>query len=440
MAFITFVTPYKPIICGIADYTDFLVRESLPGTCDVLSFNLANYGVPLHNAPTSLACPVWYGIPGRDNFSASSILEGLRPHEDHVLWFQHEFSIWQDSARFVDMLRDLDQIKVVSPHSLHFQNSETLYGLRRQGYSFLRLLLPHTDAITVFSDGAYQTITRAFPEYSDKVYVIRHGTHLYPRIARMSRGKAKARLHEYLVGESELDQAIKDDLRQQRVFLDPDTIVMGTAGFITASKGIEILYHARDLLQQMLPRRKITAVHVGVLREKDNSTDRKFTAGLRAKCNSPGQFLLETYLPEDILPLLLRALDIYFYWPSDCTQSGILSYALGAGATIVCRDMEGVGETVKMAGGLAYVDFEQAIAYLKELILHPKLMNEMSERVVKYAEGFSWRDQASQHFELAERLCQPSVRRLFRTLPLAATSDASEKPPPILSGETSHAA
>jgi hypothetical protein len=102
--------------------------------------------------------------------------------------------------------------------------------------------------------------------------------------------------------------------------------------------------------------------------------------------------------------------------------------------------MEGVGETVKMAGGLAYVDFEQAIAGLKELILHPKLMNDMSERAVKYAEGFSWRNQASQHFELAERLCQPSVQRLLQTLPLAAVSDASKKSPPTLSGKTSHAA
>jgi len=270
--------------------------------------------------------------------------------------------------------------------------------------------------------------------------MLRHGIHLYPEIARMSREKAKARIHEYLVGESGLDQASKDDLRQQRVFLDSNTIVMGTAGFITASKGIELLYHAHDLLQQMLPRRKVAAVHVGFLRETDNSADSKFTAELRTKHNSPGQFLLESYLPEDMLPLLLRALDIYFYWPSDCTQSGILAHALGAGATIACRDMEGVGETVKMAGGLAYADFEQAITGLEELILHPKLRNEMSERAVKYAEEFSWKNQASQHFELAERLCQPYVQRLVRTLPLVTVSDASRKPPPMLSDKTSHAA
>ena len=436
MAFITFVTSYKPIICGIADYADFLVRESPPGTCDVLSFDPANYGVPLYNNPSPLVCRVWYGILSRNDFSASAILEGFRPHEGQVLWFQHEFGIWQDNAKFVNMLRDLDQIKVVSLHSLHFQSSETTYGLLRHEYSFLRLLLPHTDAITVFSDGVYQAVTQAFPEHRDRVHMLRHGIHLYPVIASMSKAEAKMRIHEYLVGESGLDQACKDSLRQQRVFLDPDVIVMGTVGFITTSKGIEVLYRAQDLLQQMLPRRRIVAVHAGVLREVDNSGDSKYTAKLRASHNSPGQFFLETYLPEDVLPILLRALDIYFYWPSDCTQSGVLAHALGAGATIACRDMEGVGETVKMAGGLACVGFEQAIAGLKELVPHPELRNEMSERAVRYAEEFSWENQASQHFELAERLCRSRVQRLLPALPPGTHTDATEKPTLTASDKT----
>jgi glycosyltransferase involved in cell wall biosynthesis len=225
-----------------------------------------------------------------------------------------------------------------------------------------------------------------------------------------------------------LDQAYKDILKQQRVFLDADTFVIGTTGFITASKGIELLYRAQDLLQQMLPQRRIVAVHCGALREADRSVDSKYAAELRTNHNSPGQFFLETYLPEDILPILLRALDIYFYWPSDCTQSGILAHALGAGATIASRDMEGVGETVKMAGGSAYVDFKQAIAGLKELVLNPKLRNEMSKRAVICAEEFSWRNQALDHFKLAERLCHSSVQRLLPTLPLGTHIDATGKP------------
>ncbi len=418
MAFITFITPYKPIICGIADYAGFITRESPPGRWNVLSFNLDNYGVPLSADRAPLTDPVWYGIPGREDFSASSILAGLRPEKDQVLWFQHEFGIWRDNARFVNMLRALNNIKVVTLHSLHFQSSETPYGLRSQEYSFLHLLLPYTDAITVFSDGVYKAVTRAFPQYSDKVHVLWHGTHLYPEVARMSRAEAKARIHDYLVGESSLNQASKDNLRQQRVLLDPETVVIGEAGFISASKGIELLYHARNALRLMLPRRKIAAVYVGVLRQVDAINDSECAAELRTRYNGAGEFFLETYLPGDMLPVLLRALDIYFYWPSDCTQSGIVAHALGAGATIACRDLEAVGETVRMASGLTSADFAHLIARTKELILDPRLRNEMAERAVGYAEGFSWRNQALKHFELAEQLCRSRrVPRLVTNTP-----------------------
>ena len=440
MASIHFVGPYKPIMCGIADYTSFITRKSPVGRWGVLSFDLEKYGVPLTADRELTTGCVWYGIPDRRSFSASVIQDRLNElatkKEDSVLWFQHEFGIWPDNAKFVDMLRDLDQIKVVSLHTLHFQSSETTCGLRRQEYLFLRLLLPHTDAITVFSDGVYQAVTQAFPEHRDKVHVLRHGIHLNPIIARMSRAEAKVRIHEYLVGESGLDQACKDSLRQQRVFLDPDTFLMGTTGFITASKGIELLYRAQDLLQQVLPRKRIVAVHAGVLRVVDNSGDNKYAAKLRTSHNSSGQFFLETYLPEDVLPILLRALDTYFYWPSDCTQSGILAHALGAGATIACRDMEGVGETVKMAGGLAFMNFELAIAGLKELALNPKLRNEMTERAVMHAEEFSWRNQALKHFELAERLCHSRVQRLLPTLPLGIHTDAIGEPALAVSEKT----
>jgi len=381
---------------------------------------LADYGVPLNDDLALPTTSVWYGIPSRDDFSASSILEVLGPNEDQVIWFQHEFGIWRDNARFVKMLRDLNETKVVTLHSLHFQSSETPYGLCRKESSFLQFLLPNTDAITVFSDGVYRAVTQAFPEYIDKVHVLKHGTHLYPGVARMSRAEAKARIHGYLIGESGLDEASKGNLRQQRVFLDPDTMIIGGAGFIHASKGADLIYQARNELQQMLPRKKIAAVYVGFLRQVDISRDREYAAELRANHNSADEFFLETYLPEDMLPLLLRAFDVYFYWPSDCTQSGIMAHALGAGATIACRDIEGVGETVRMAGGLTYADFGQLIYGVKQLMLNSGLRDELSARAVRYAEEFSWRNQALKHFELAELLCRLRVRRLVPTshLPL----------------------
>ena len=420
MAFITFVTPYRPSICGIADYAQFVTRESPRGGWDVLSFNLESYGVRLSNDWGPFTEPVQYSIPSREDYSARTIREGLWPQEGQVLWFQHEFGIWRDDAKFVGMLRDLDLTKVGSLHTLHFQSCETPYGLRRHEYSFLRSLLPHMDAITVFSDGVYNAVTQAFPQYGDRVQVLRHGTHTYPEVASMTRQDAKVRMHEYLVGDSGLDEVSKHNLRNRSVLIDPDTILIGGAGFVTASKGIGPLFHVRDVLQQMLPETKIAAVYVGSLREPDNRVDGRYAAELRTRHNSAGKFFLETYLPRDMLPVILRALDVYFYWPSDCTQSGIVAHALGAGATIACRDMEGVGETVKMAGGLTSKNLGNLTAGIRELVLNPGLRNEISQRAFSYAEEFSWRNQALKHFELAEQLLRSKrLERLPTGPPLA---------------------
>jgi glycosyltransferase involved in cell wall biosynthesis len=404
VAFISFVSTYRPIICGIADYTEFLTRESPTANWEVLSFNTENFGAPLRNDNTVPGYPVFYTIPGRNDYSATDILEVSRSCLDQVVWFQHEFGIWRDNIRFVDMMKDIDRPKIVSLHSLHFQSTETVYGLTKNEYSFLRMLMPEVDAITVFSDGVFKAVTSAFPGYRNKVYVMWHGTHVYPAMAEMSRAEAKARIFQYLAYESDLDERYKENLKQSRVFLDSDTVVIGGTGFVSANKGIELLYKTHGILQHVIPGAKIAAVYVGCVRETDRTIDSLCASELRAKYNQAGQLYLQTYLPADIMPLFLRALDIYFYWPHDCTQSGIIAHALGAGATIACRDMEGVGETVRRAGGLTSADYGELVAGIKELVENPLLREKISARAVDYANRLSWGNQALRHFELAEHL------------------------------------
>ena len=151
-------------------------------------------------------------------------------------------------------------------------------------------------------------------------------------------------------------------------------------------------------------------------REAGSSIDARAATDLKAKYNGPGQFFIETYLPRDMLAALLRALDIYFYWPGDCTQSGIIAHALGAGATIACRDMEGVGETVKMAGGLTSANFEELILKMRQIIVDPGLRMDIAGSALRYADEFSWNNQLLRHLELAEDLCPSGARRLTDTV------------------------
>ena len=108
MASICFVGPYKPIMCGIADYTSFLARRLPLGKWAALSFDPERHGAPLTGdvAPPN---QVWYGIPGRTEFSASTLRDGLRElglgHNETVLWVQHEFGLWPNHQKLWPMPR-----------------------------------------------------------------------------------------------------------------------------------------------------------------------------------------------------------------------------------------------------------------------------------------------------------------------------------------------
>jgi len=403
MASIYFVGTYKPIMCGIADYTSFITRESPVGRWGVLSFNLEKYGAPLITDDGVATDRVWYGIPSRHEFSAAVIKEGLKKlgtkNEDAILWFQHEDRIWPDSQNFVDMLKGLDMPKVVTFHSLHFQSSETPSGLRKYQYELLRTVLPHVEAITIFSYGVYWAVISAFPEYCTKVYIIKHGIHLYPEVSSLSRQEAKDKLNGFLLCESGLDRETKKALHKQRIFLDADTVVIGQTGFLRTQKQSAILYLIRDNLQKTIPRKRIAAVRIGSLRDNSHTI---YVEQLRKGQNGRDKLLLETWLPHNMLPLAQRAFDINFHWPSECSQSGVLAHALGAGAVVAGRDLEGIGETLKEAGQLVDKDLRQLVMKIENLILNPELRERIEDEALRYAAEFSWENQARRHYELAE--------------------------------------
>jgi hypothetical protein len=229
----------------------------------------------------------------------------------------------------------------------------------------------------------------------------------------MSRQQAKAALNDYLLHESDLDADTKQALLQERVFLDEDTVIMGQTGFLHPIKGSEFLFPCRDALQALVPDRRVVAVRIGVARQEAQASH---AARLRTMPNRRDKFLLEVWLPHAVLPLAQRAFDFNFYWPSDCTQSGVLSHALGAGAVIAGRDLEGVGETLKEAGALCDSEQSRLLLKMRDIIVDPALGEEVEQRAAEYAASYSWEKQAARHREL--------VQHLLPTLPVPATSHA----------------
>ena len=421
---IYFVGTYPPIMCGIATYTSYLTRESPQNQWHVLSFDLEKYGAPLTNGRKSKAEPVWYGISGHHDYCARDILKGMQElgHEnidDAVLWFQHEAAIWSNPRRFVAMLKQIQMPKVVTLHTLHFQSKETPSGLREYQYDLLQNMLPHVDAITVFSYGVYWAIISAFPEHCTKVFVLKHGIHSYPEISQLSKKEAKEKLYDFLLYESKLDQGNKEALHQHRIFTDPNIAVIGQTGFLCPLKKSESLYIVRKKLQKMIPHKQIAAIRIGRPREESHKT---YARKLHSNLNDSNDFLLDTWLPDDMMALAQRAFDINFYWPRECTQSGIMAHALGAGAIIAGRDMEGLGETLRGAGEIVDTDLESLIDKIRKAILNPELCSKIEGNALNYAEEFSWKNQVRRHYALTEsiRPAREDLSETFEMDPLIA--------------------
>ncbi len=405
MITVCFVGTYPPIMCGIADYTHYIARNGPLGEWRVISFALdedtpvsAHQGKPY--VPES-----WHGIPGSEDLTVPVVKRGLETlgcaDSDSVVWFQHEFNIWTNSLALMATFRGLDLPKIVTFHTLHFQSAETTSGLCCREYDLLRTLLPHVDAITVFGHGVYHAVTLAFPEHRHKVHVIRHGTHQYSEANRLRRADAKRRLGDYLIGESILDEATRRALDDQRIFTDSDTVIVGQTGFLHPIKGSEYLFPARDRLQELLPDRRVVAMRIGEARQADH---RGHVTELHRAQNLKDKYLLELWLPQETLPIAQRAFDVNFYWPSDCTQSGILSHAFGSGALIAGRDLEGVGETLRKAGAIYDTDQDSLLLKIRQVLIDEKLRKEIEQAGIAYAARYSWENQAQRHRELAQSL------------------------------------
>ena len=411
MKSIYFVGTYEPIMCGIADYIAFITREIPAERWGMLSFDLERFSGPLTGGNGKEEDRVWHGIPDFEQYTADDLLRGLQQigadFKNSVLWFQHENGIWRENRKFISMLRQLNIPKVVTLHTLHFQSSETTCGLTRSEHEFLGRLLPEVDAITVFSNGVFGAVANAFPQHRNKVYVIRHGYPYPAKVTRLSRKEAREQLDDYLIYESDLPRSTKESLYEQHIFNDEETSIIGETGFLCSGKQSELLFSVRDRLASMSPDKRIAALRIGAARDGFQT---EYAAKLSQQQDKKDKFLIETCLPEDMLRVAQRAFDVNFYWPEKCTQSGIIAHALGAGAIMAGRDLEGSGEMLREAGAISEKDIDSAIARITDLLLNPELGRKMEDKALKYASRYSWANQAQRHWDLADHVLEPDLR------------------------------
>jgi len=385
---INFVSTFPPIVCGVGSYTDYITRH------------LDDWAVT--SFKTDL--PQQHDCTGRVSYEISldSWDAPVSADERQLVWFQHAFGIWgRDTDHFTDLVGRFKQKgakTAASFHTIHFESSETGSGLTAREQRLMGAVLPFLDMATVFSDGAWRALNAAFPQFTAKVVVLRHGTHVYEAVHR---AEARRELVRYLLDCAHGMTAIPGDL------LSPATIMIGNFGFVTPDKNPLALYEIGEHVRSRLSGRRVVTLYAGTIAgraDRAKSETAELLRQLKRMHDGRNNLFLEAYLPEDLLPYAFRALDLCVFWCRDATQSGRIAHAMGSRTCVAGRRIEGVGETLDLAGLLSVVDAHDMAEQIVRLVLDPEARRRAETMAAAYAERYSFEKQAEKHALLFEAL------------------------------------
>jgi glycosyltransferase involved in cell wall biosynthesis len=398
---ISFVSTFPPTMCGIGTYTSYITSNMPRDKWRVIAFKLGEFA-KCHG-------DMEIAEGHRVNYSISLDNPLLPPVLTDLLWFQHSFGMWGNvNTHFLKLIEEgkRRENKVgASFHTIHFQSEETSWGMQEKEWGLLREALPLLDFITVFSLGAYRAVVGAFPHYREKVVVLRHGVHRYPRV---SQDEARRKLVSYLIHQAKIPLREKEEVRRiEKSLTSRNTVLLGNYGFITPDKDALQLYELGRLVQERIANYRVITLYVGKIQEKKDKKSElslPILKGLKSIHNWRENLFYEEYIPETMFPLAFRALDFAVFWCHNATQSGRMAHAQGTGVPVVGRKWEGVGETLERSGLPAAETLDELAEKTAEIVREPRMRGEMERLSWRYADRYSFYNQAKKHLLLEETL------------------------------------
>lgn len=395
---ITFISTYPPIMCGIASYLKHIIEQLPEDSWQVISFKLRrtkNFKI----LPTREKEPNTHYILPRTELK-KAIRKVNRLVNGSIIWIQHSWGIWskENTSDFVKFISEIKGKKIITFHTIHFQSNETPYGLEKIEYKLLENILPLVNVITVFSDGAYLAVCGAFPNFKDKIVVLRHHCEIHSPISTRN---AKKKLIENLLSLKRINPKLKKQLENLgKIIARKNVKLIGDLGFITTSKGSEIIYLVNEELEKKI-NQKIISMYIGTVRDSTDNEQVNYAKKLKSFHDGKKNFFINLYIPEKNLSLYLKAFDAIILWPNDCTQSGRLALLQGVGVCGIGKNMEGIGETMKLSALPTVGTYGSLINVLARVLTRPDSRNLMVGMARTYAKKFRCSIQAKKILRLA---------------------------------------
>lgn len=377
---ILFLTSYPPRECGIATYTQDLVKALDNKFSN--SFSLKICALEAGNMQYKYPEEVKYVLDTSDPDQYVALANAINADRNlSSVMIQHEFGLFNQAGDevFLQFLYRLAKPAIVVFHTVLPNPNENLKTNARR-------IAAAADAVIVMTDNAADILYNEYGVAREKLEVIPHGTHLVPHLDKNT-------LKE------------KYGLSGRKI--------LSTFGLLSSGKSIETTLDALPAIVEQHPDIMFLVIgktHPGVVK----SEGEKYREMLESKVEAYnlGQHVkfINKYLRLEDLLEYLQLTDVYLFTSKDPNQavSGTFSYAMSCGCPVVSTPIPHAKEMLNEDNSI-FIDFqnsEQLAAGVNRLMGDDDLRMEFSAATLQKIVPTAWENSAIAHANLIKQVSE----------------------------------
>lgn len=371
------ISTYPPRECGIATFSDDLIR-SVHQKFDK-SYRFRVCALESTTEKHSYAPVVKYTFNTSDVLAYGIMAEIINLDPDiGLVLIEHEFGLFHENeAAFLQFLKEISQPVIIVFHTV----------LSHPGASskqYLQHIAGACAAIIVMTQNSSRILHQEYDIKPDKINVIPHGTHL-------------------------VSQRDKKTLKEK--YNVTDRKILTTFGLLSAGKSIETTIEALPAIIKESPSILFLVIgktHPSVMK----SEGEQYREMLEARVSELGLCgyvrFVNTYLELPVLLEYLQLTDIYLFTSSDPNQavSGTFVYALGCGCPIISTPIPHALELLNDNSGIIF-DFKnssQLSAAVNRMLANESLRSKMRITGLQKIMATAWENSAISHVRLFKQI------------------------------------
>jgi len=374
---ILFITSYPPRECGIATYSQDLIKALNNKFSH--SFNIRICPLESENEKHTYTDEIKYNLNTDHPNAFTSLAKAINANVDiRMVMIQHEFGFFEKKEDdFRQFLNALIKPVIIVFHTVLPHPNESLKENVQQ-------ISGVAESIIVMTKSSARILINDYGIQQEKITVIPHGTHLVPHLDK-----------QFLKNKYKLS----------------GKKVLSTFGLLSSGKSIETTLEALPAVVKTNPDVLFLIIgktHPSVIKQEGEKYRKMLEAKVAELKLQPYVQFINYFLPLPDLLEYLQLTDVYLFTSKNPNQavSGTFSYAISCGCPIVSTPIPHACEVLRNDAGII-IDFENS-QQLTEAIIN--LLNDEELRRNIGANGLqrmastAWENAAIAHAMLFEKI------------------------------------